>query len=1283
MDDNGQEHPPEVFIQPASYYSSSTGLTYPASSAEKAYGFINVRTGDLLTFNVGMLNVPTNGLGGQFVGWDAYIKGDAATLDSASIGNVLFTDPPNAECVDGSGTGCGLQDGFGVVHSGVITQSSISVFPDATLFSVTYKVEKDPCPSSRLSLSADLFLRKGGLTSVLHSTDGVSIVYGTVDNTNSTCFDVDFSQTASVDLGNAGVAGVFVANPPAIWNTALNSKPGPFTTLVTPDYYWDWGDGTNTVPEHPDTVHIYTTEGNFNVRVCMIDYVNDNVCGASHTICAAHPLTADFDANTLFNPLSPILNPADLLSFSFNATVKGGKAPYTFSWDFGDGMGGTGKDVVHTYMSPGAYNVTLTVTDISPCGDTQTFTISETIFAGLGFAVDGKPLFDMRVSNPFFPPGGNSTLLNLPAYTKSDSTVTVTWLSRAFNGTVNLNLSTTGGVKARFVDRYGNDRLSETLSFPDASSKDKPNNSTLSVSFDNAGPGSVFIVGNATFVDSYGNQHFAADGIFIPVMALGDNPGWRPFGPLTRSLQFQFYSDATSEFKAFEGGQLDLADGGVPVSDYSSYSNNPDFALSQTQGQYAEFGIYFNGASTTWKNWGCDWNAGIPFSTSEETYVSQCGVNMRQAFEHLVDRPAFARDVLGGTARALADPSPPAKDPSGSPMLTQCSWDPLFPNCISAYNIRDDPGGFAQPGSPDFCAAADHMILAGLASGKTVDCRLTGVSPGVMTHPLRFIIRTDSARRALGDGLANAINQLFGAMVVTATHGSIGTISSIVFFDPPDGELDDWDAYTYSYQFAGPYPDHLYGLYYSQQASDYCGGTQKGFPDNPTFVCIPQLDNHLLAASRTSDISTFKIETLAALDEFGRHAVDIPVFSPGVRTVALRSVAGLVDAPGAGFSNSWTILNAHKDFPRPGYVLANPIYQFGGGDQTRVRWGQAEGTMELNIFNAHSETEMNVLGEVYDTLFAAGPVQPGTVFCWMCNNYSQSIDRNGDTHFLVELRQNLRWQDGVPIDAYDVKFSLLNLRDHQTQSRLSQLERVNVLNSRTLEIVYAGQSLSYLFDNIQKIIPRHLWELPGDKTYGDVGTVDPVKLSPSYDPTVTGIFIGSGPFLCRSVFAEDLGRVGTGCIRTADGSRGGQSIAAGGTMLLQAYDRTSEPGNTDPFLQYMRSYNTSWGTGNGTAAFSGQYQEFSWADVNNDGTVTILDLASVAACFGASGPTASCSVTSYNYWLRPALHPDTPDRISTEIAVVASHFDDTWTYPYSWPSQQSGQTLDGIVLFTP
>src|SRR5437879_6939903 len=167
------------------------------------------------------------------------------------------------------------------------------------------------------------------------------------------------------------------------------------------------------------------------------------------------------------------------------------------------------------------------------------------------------------------------------------------------------------------------------------------------------------------------------------------------------------------------------------------YDAHPDFLQTPIQGQFGDFGFYFNGASSRFTRsqeapggaangpfWGCDWNDGLTstsFTVNKQTYTSQCGIYQRQAFGHLFDRATFSAN------RELANlvcPSPVAKDPSCAPLqvgqdgLTvaqQCAWDTLNGGsaCIDAYRIAPSGGDGQQPvGSPDFCRAADLMIAS-------------------------------------------------------------------------------------------------------------------------------------------------------------------------------------------------------------------------------------------------------------------------------------------------------------------------------------------------------------------------------------------------------------------------------------------------------------------------------------------------------------------------------------------------------------------------------------------
>jgi len=327
------------------------------------------------------------------------------------------------------------------------------------------------------------------------------------------------------------------------------------------------------------------------------------------------------------------------------------------------------------------------------------------------------------------------------------------------------------------------------------------------------------------------------------------------------------------------------------------------------------------------------------------------------------------------------------------------------------------------------------------------------------------------------------MDELFGAQVVLTHLCNINTCRYFIFNLPYT--LDTWDAFTYGYQDTSPFPTYLYEQYSSKFSftPGECPGGQNPNPEPPNtaFVCIPSLDTALSAAvNATSETSFDNLMVTGANSAFnilGRSAVVLPAYTFSVRTPALRSVDGLTNARGVGYETTQEELSAHKG----PYVPVDPRYAFdGGGSSDALRWGQASPIDFLNPYQAGTVWEANTLFSVYDTLFATNPVAPNQVYCNMCQTVTPSVV-GGNQEFTVTLRQNLRWQDGVPVDAFDIKFSLLTLRDEASNfsGGLLELLDVQVLSSSTLTITMRGQSVSHLLDLASPpIIPRHLWECP-------------------------------------------------------------------------------------------------------------------------------------------------------------------------------------------------------------
>ncbi len=798
---------------------------------------------------------------------------------------------------------------------------------------------------------------------------------------------------------------------------------------------------------------------------------------------------------------------------------------------------------------------------------------------------------------------------------------------------------------------------------------------------------------------------------------------WAPYGPDSSGptkLVMKYYDGDTAERNGFVAGEIDIMDSGqagtgIPVSQYAAYEANQDWLITPGQPSAIWHGVQFNYASSTWAAWGCDFTFGN----------SACGVEIREAFAHLLDKVRTITDgPAQGSAVPISNDMPASKlNPNGTtfgtPAAGQCAWDSIAAHqvgCISAFNLSPDPGGTPVAGSPDFCAAVDHLIAATALSpalGLIRDpaapldshgnrCGISAASPGIAggagpipTHKMRAKVRTTNPRLTYGTNLAAAMDALFGGVSVTTIQiGTGGTFSPIVFSCcSPSFPTDDWDWYTEGFIDSGPYPTSAYPSLHSSFASDLCGGDVEIFPNNYAFICITSLDGYALSMVTQhdkTDIAGAYADAYAMFNVAGSHVTDIPVYSLKVRTAALREGTGWVNGVGVAYETGFNFLSAH----RSAYNQVDPAnrYHFGGGSADTVRWGMAGGEIvsTLNPYNAEWAWEFDTLLEIYDSLFNVNPTQPNQVFNFMTvtDNYQSSnyVDSNGNTHFFIQLRQNLRWQDdiggsraspvvGGAIDAYDVKFSLLTERDFAavlSQNTALVLE-VNILNPTStpatlLEVVMQGKSIAHELNlGGTLIVPRHIWELSGDTSYGDVGTLDPALYDTSYDTVASGTYIGSSQFECRSIFPEDLGALGTGCTVNSDGTRGGQAMGGGASMHYTLFDNTGVPGNTDPYNQWIRNSNTGWGHGVGTAIQRGQFQEFSYADKDDSKIVDLPDVLSILACNGktsAGGGANQCP--DYAYWVRSDLHPGSSAVIGQEVAIAASHFDDTWIDPLTW-----------------
>lgn len=201
-------------------------------------------------------------------------------------------------------------------------------------------------------------------------------------------------------------------------------------------------------------------------------------------------------------------------------------------------------------------------------------------------------------------------------------------------------------------------------------------------------------------------------------------------------------------------------------------------------------------------------------------------------------------------------------------------------------------------------------------------------------------------------------------------------------------------------------------------------------------------------------------------------------------TMAHRSdkVKGLVPQLGEGIGGFWSDI---------GMEVTGDGYS---------RTGSNVDVKHLNPIAVVDTTEFMELSMIYDRLFRIAP--DGKPVPWAASGMRVVDDNTID----ITIRQGMRWHDGRPVTAEDVKFSFEYHKKWKAPfylTALNNLTSVELTDANTVRIRLESPSAPFVSNvmAVMFLIPKHIWEsIPQT-----VNLDDPLKFSNEAP-------VGSGPF---------------------------------------------------------------------------------------------------------------------------------------------------------------------------
>lgn len=295
-------------------------------------------------------------------------------------------------------------------------------------------------------------------------------------------------------------------------------------------------------------------------------------------------------------------------------------------------------------------------------------------------------------------------------------------------------------------------------------------------------------------------------------------------------------------------------------------------------------------------------------------------------------------------------------------------------------------------------------------------------------------------------------------------------------------QRDDWDITGWQ-MTARPErldPDEFtYNLFHSQGIDE--GYNFMGY-NNPEYDTIAEAQRKETDRDKRAKLVKEAQQILS--DDAVYHFTVHPTINIVYNTDVFKEDT-IVEMAGMGARNFWS------------YINLEPV-----GDQKDIILNSPDNVTAINPFYLSGSVDSWVMELVWDRLMRMN--EEGLPEPWA----AESIEWKDDTTVNIKLREGMKWHDGKPVTAEDVKFSFeapLTGEAPMFEPFVDIIEDITIVNEYELIFKLKEPWAAFETASLAKIniVPKHIWE-PIFNEY-----VDKPENIESYQEDVP---IGSGPF---------------------------------------------------------------------------------------------------------------------------------------------------------------------------